>query len=148
MDKRALIAHLDVYYNIGVMNIDFQMVEFREYLSADTLCISRESERKLLVRALCLDLESRCGVEQGSRIFNAGVENNVHILFDCGGARESGYAEDLEKSFGRFVEIGILGSFDYYRRLRGVQVNLPSDASLRRIFAMSISSKVRLLSPL
>ena len=119
VNKRALVAHLDVYYNIGVMNIDFQMVEFREYLSADLSAYRGRIERKLLVRALCLDLESRCGVEQGSRIFNAGVENNVHILFDCGGARESGYAEDLEKSFGRFVEIGILGSFDYYRRLRG-----------------------------
>ena len=28
VNKRALVAHLDVYYNIGVMNIDFKMVEF------------------------------------------------------------------------------------------------------------------------
>ena len=86
----------DIYYNIRVMNIDLQMMEPREYLSADFSAYLGRIERKLLVRALRLNLKGRSRIEQGSRVFNAGVENNIHILFDCGCAGESGYAENLQ----------------------------------------------------
>ena len=47
VDKRALVAHLDIYYNIRVMNIDLQMMEPREYLSADFSAYLGRIERKL-----------------------------------------------------------------------------------------------------
>ena len=108
MNVGGIVAHLDIYRELGVMHVHPAFGEGVRQKAADVLRNGDARHREALVRALCLDLEALRLFELFAEIALRRLKNGVLILLAGGGAAYRDRAEHRLHSLEGGVHIAIV----------------------------------------